>query len=263
MILPELFLPQTANQHWSESGLDSANNCFDPRHFTTYPWPVEYCYNSRGFRDKEWPNDLANAVWCIGDSFTVGIGVPWLHTWPQVIEQKTKHRTVNISMDGASNAWIARQARLILNNIQPRLCVIQWSFLHRTENNRFKKLHHTAASADPALNIPEWRELCEEFSQHSTVIQSVIPDAAPGINRKEAEGWWWNLRQANWPEILPESPPNNITVPEQFHHHWQLQSILMDCNVSLVQRKDLARDGFHYDKQSAESFVDTISHRLL
>jgi hypothetical protein len=206
--------------------------------------------------------NLANAVWCIGDSFTVGIGSPESHTWPKVLAQKNKCSTINISMDGASNAWIARQARLILNHIRPHYCVIQWSFLHRTENKSFKKMHHTALSADSEHNIPQWRELCAEFACYPNVVQSVIPDAAPGISRSEAEGWWWNLRQDNWPEILPNLPPKDITVPQQFDQHWQLQSILSDYNVILVQQKDRARDGFHYDIQTANWFVDKISHRL-
>ena len=263
MILPNLFLSQTANQRWTESGLDSARNCFDPHHFSTYPWPVEYCYNSRGFRDQEWPEDLADAVWCIGDSFTVGIGCPESHVWPKVLAQKTRRRTINISLDGASNAWIARQARQVLHDIQPRYCVIQWSFLHRTESRIFQKIHHTALSSDPAHNIPAWRELCKEFADHATVIQSVIPGAAPGIGRQEAEGWWWNLRQPAWPETLPDVPPTDCVVPEQFDQHWQLQSILRDYNVILVKQKDRARDGFHYDIKTAESFVAEISHRLL
>jgi hypothetical protein len=260
--LSELVVPQWANQHCSESGIDSLDRCLDPEHFQNYPWPVDYTYNSRGFRDQEWPVDLVNAVWCIGDSFTLGTGCPESHTWPRVLAQKNKCNTINISIDGASNAWIARQARSILNHVQPRHCVIQWSFLHRTENHSFEKIHHTALSADPAHNIPQWRKLCAEFACCPNVVQSAIPNAAPGISRSEAEGWWWNLRQSHWPEVLPNTPLKDITVPQQFDQHWQLQSILTDYNVILVQQKDRARDGFHYDIQTAEWFVDKISHSL-
>ena len=263
VILPQLIVPDRVNKTFTECGLDTRNRCFDTQHFDTYPWSVEYCYNSRGLRDTEWPNNLDDIVWCIGDSFTVGLGCPWNHTWPQVITQKTNRRTINIGMDGASNFWIARQARLILEKIQPRHCVIQWSFLHRTENHHLSPIHHTAQSSDPTHNIPQWRKLCEEFADYTTVIQSVIPGAAPGIGRREAEGWWCNQRQPGWPEILPDSLPKDIAMPAEFNHHWQLQSILKDFNVILVQQKDLARDGFHYDIQTAEWFVEQIAHRLI
>jgi len=265
LILPNFVLPNRIGLVEQCSGLDSLQHCFDSDHFKSYPHTVEYRYNSRGFRDAEWPKskqELQQAIWCIGDSFTVGIGSAQSHTWPAVAQRRTHTRTVNISMDGASNVWIARQARQVLKHIQPQHCVIQWSFLHRTENVQHKKIAHTALSADPDQNIPAWQALCREFAGHASVIQSVIPNAAPGIDRKEVEGWWWTDRKSDWPEILPTSRPDNVTLPQRFYHHWQLQSILSEFDVVLVEQQDLARDGFHYDIQTAEWFVSQILHRI-
>ena len=55
MILPDFILPSRQNQVWDESGLDSYAACLDKKHFKSYPHKVEYRYNSRGFRDTEWP----------------------------------------------------------------------------------------------------------------------------------------------------------------------------------------------------------------
>ena len=73
MILPDLILTSRQNQVWAESGIDSLKNCVNKQHFKSYPHPVEYQYNSRGFRDDTWPSNLEESIWCIGDSFTVGI----------------------------------------------------------------------------------------------------------------------------------------------------------------------------------------------
>ena len=89
MILPDLILKSRVNMQCNESGIDSYKKCLDRDHFKNFPHAVEYRYNTRGFRDLEWPDDhqeLKNAIWCVGDSFTVGIGSPFRHTWPQVLQ---------------------------------------------------------------------------------------------------------------------------------------------------------------------------------
>ena len=123
MILPDFILPSRQHQICTESGIDSLEQCLDKKHFKLYPHQIEYRYNSRGFRDAEWPediNDLKNATWCIGDSFTVGIGSPLKHTWPYILQQQTGCRVINISMDGASNEWMARKCSTLLKIINPK-----------------------------------------------------------------------------------------------------------------------------------------------
>ena len=80
MILSDFSVPSRINARWEYSGNDNPDQALDKKHFREFNYPVEYCYNSRGYRDQEWPADLSNAIWCIGDSFTVGIGSPLGHT---------------------------------------------------------------------------------------------------------------------------------------------------------------------------------------
>ncbi|NBR26034.1 MAG: hypothetical protein EBU08_20080, partial [Micrococcales bacterium] len=61
-----LTLPELANQQFDYSGMDSLNRCLDREVFTQWPHSIDYRYNSRGFRDQEWPEDLESAVWCLG-----------------------------------------------------------------------------------------------------------------------------------------------------------------------------------------------------
>lgn len=138
MILPDFILPSRVNQHWQYSGIDSIEKCMKKSWFKQYPHNIEYHYNNRGFRDNKWPEsleELKNAIWCIGDSFTVGLGSPIEHTWPCILQQKTGIRTINVSMDGASNNWISRKATSILGDIKPSHMVIHWSYIERREES--------------------------------------------------------------------------------------------------------------------------------
>jgi hypothetical protein len=136
MILSDFILPTRKNQIWSESGMDSRQLCLDQKHFDSYPYAIEYRYNSRGFRDDEWPTsveELKKCIWCFGDSFTVGLGSPLNHTWVNILQNKSVVRCINVSMDGASNDWIARKVVEVLEEIQPQHIVIHWSYLNRGE----------------------------------------------------------------------------------------------------------------------------------
>jgi hypothetical protein len=53
LILPDFILPSRVNQHWQYTGLDSEDQCLNPKHFKSYPHPVTYQYNSRGCRDLD------------------------------------------------------------------------------------------------------------------------------------------------------------------------------------------------------------------
>ena len=100
MILPDLLLTTRANQHWQFSGMDSLEQCQIKNYFKSYPYTFDYVYNSRGFRDVEWPNDidqLKTAIWCVGDSFTEGMGCPADHAWPYILKKRTSIKTINVS----------------------------------------------------------------------------------------------------------------------------------------------------------------------
>jgi hypothetical protein len=133
-LFPTMRLPSRACEVWTTSGMDTLENCNDAQHFQAYPYPIEYRYNSRGFRDQEWPDTFDHVIWCVGDSFTVGIGSPVEHTWCYLLQQRTSLRTINVSMDGASNAWISRRACEILASGLAQRMVIQWSYTHRRES---------------------------------------------------------------------------------------------------------------------------------
>jgi hypothetical protein len=230
MILPDFILRRQVNQQWQYTGMDSLEYCLDKNYFNSYPHTVEYKYNSRGFRDQEWPTDiieLKQAVWCVGDSFTVGIGSPVEHTWPYQVSQQLGKRTINISMDGASNEWIARKVLQIQETISPELIIIQWSYTHRRE-------HKNILLSDQDRRIYNCKEEIQQDNDNtvscikavtekstSTIIHSFIPYFAHGKDK------------------------------------FQLLSTIKDLStmsIPEITKLDTARDGHHYDILTAEKF---------
>lgn len=234
-VLPDLVLPRRQNQTWEYSGIDCREHCVDLEHFLSYPHPVSYHYNDRGFRDSNWPDDpheLKRCIWCVGDSFTVGIGVPLQHTWPFLLSQKTGVRTINVSLDGASNDWIARRVQDIRQAITPDLFVIQWTFIERRE------------LPDPSLSDEDRRNQ----SVHYTELENI----------------------ANFQQNIESVDADNVihsTIP-RFSGHRASQQLALKTLVKkghcvpYFEPQDLARDGFHYDIQTAEKLVDQIINFL-
>ena len=266
ILLPDLFEITRANQHWNESGIDTLDRCENCSHYLSYPHPVEYQYNSRGFRDAEWPDNLTDVVWCVGDSFTAGIGSPREHTWPYILQTRTGQRTINVSLDGASNNWIARVAVAILTQFPRAKMVVQWSFLHRREADlasimelKFQKFYNTVK--DPSWpecnNLKEFEKLPEQIKTQITDIHKWT-NTVYGDERRitHQPGATVNEDIINTQQCMAQLPghvvhtaiPNWAPPGTKFHFQ----------NVIPVKQLDLARDAFHYDILSSNALVDKI-----
>jgi len=272
VILPNLILPSRINQCWEYSGLDSPEHCQDKKHFKKYPHTILYQYNSRGFRDQEWPEsteELKNSIWCLGDSFTVGLGSPLEHTWPWLLQKQTGRRVINVSMDGASNNWIARRAKLIQNIINPKNIVIMWSYLHRREHNNHmlddesRRLIHSECynDQDDLVNFKS----CIDLIKNNNVIQLFIPDHKLDIHWKKIRGTLWPL---NCPNTLDELFALPESVQRELKDHFKVwtsietsiinQTPFLENNIIKVNQLDLSRDGHHFDLITAQWVVDQI-----
>ena len=234
-VLHDLVLHRRQNQVWQFSGIDCREHCVDLKHFLNYPHPIEYRYNNRGFRDSDWPtsiDELKQAVWCVGDSFTVGIGIPLNHTWPFILAQRLGKRTINISLDGASNDWIARRITDIKREIDPGWFVVQWTFVERRENpdtslsdedRRNQSIQYT--ELENIANL----QLCVESVDAANVIHSTIPH--------------FSGYQASQKLALKTFVKKGHAIP-------------------YFDTEDYGRDGLHYDLRTANKFVDQIINFL-
>lgn len=277
MILPDFILKSRKNKTLTESGMDNFEYCIDKIHFKNYPYSIIYNYNSRGFRDSDWPDsikELQNAVWCVGDSFTAGLGSPADHMWVNILQKRINKRCINVSLDGASNNWMARKTLSILKEIQPKFIIIHWSFFTRHEMSRqdlddeqrrlnFYDLNLT--SEQLLSNFNELVQSVEQAKQDTKIIHSFIPSWSIGTSVQEE---WNKLRGPDW----PDTPTNQITdvIKEELQHFdygefFKLYCDLLDNIIYVPEfnKLDLARDGFHYDKITATNFVDQLEKLIL
>ena len=211
------------------NGMDCVENCFDKKHFKSYKKQISYQYNSYGFRDEEWPADLTDVVWCVGDSFTVGIGQPYEETWPKVLEKKIGKKCLNLGEDGCSNDTITQRVQEIYRSHNPRLIIVMWSYFHRRningENVQFDK---NDFGLDKDLN---------NFIKNFQIVNSIpvdvinltVPDASSFDNK----------------DLLPYFlEKNNIE------------------NLLIFDQLDYARDGTHFDIKTSESVCNLINEKL-
>lgn len=278
MILTDLILSSRINQRWCYSGLDSPQHCMNRKHFEQYPFTVDYQYNSRGFRDLEWPNDineLQSAIWCIGDSFTVGLGQPFEHIWPQVLSQKSNRRTINISLDGASNDWISRRTLDIISAVNPKNIVVMWTYVERRE-----KIDEYWQQFYKKIRDPTWPD-CEFLKDLESLPESIqweiknVFDFSPqGIDdcfrcrdamasdEENFVNWKYCIDSVSThPQIVHSVVPHfahktmNDSLNEQF---WTYLLSHTTKQVGQFQNLDMARDYYHFGVLTSHWIVDQI-----
>lgn len=255
-----------------------------------YPWPVSYQFNSRGYRDTEWPapTELVDCVWCIGDSATLGVGAPVEHCWPNVLQKLSGQRTINVSMLSASNDFVARKTIELLTELQPKVIVCNWTFISRRDRdmktfvsgekqrnwdefyNNFK---------DPAWpdcnNISELPEhLQKEIQEH--YIESTVElndemylmdfsDSAAKLSEHELVSYFISLVSSveaikGQTKIIHMLLPNFASGKETQLAH----SALTELGISFIQQQqtDIARDGYHWDIDTSTRIANSILKKL-
>ena len=204
------------------SGLDHLQKCLNKEHFLNYPKKITYQYNSRGFRDAEWPIDLSDVIWCVGDSFTVGIGQPYEETWPQLLEKRTGRRCLNTGEDGCSNDTIALRAQEICKLYKPKLIVVLWSYFSRRRIND--------------KNV--------QFDRNDFGIESDIKNFHKNFNL---------CKKLNVNLI-------NFTIPYAFDDIKYLEKKYPE--LKSIRQLDYARDHNHFDIKTSTGICDLIVKKL-
>jgi hypothetical protein len=210
------------------SGLDSLEFCLNKEHFLNYQKKIKYKYNSQGFRDAEWPNDLSNVIWCVGDSFTVGLGQPFEETWPQMLERRTGKRCLNLGEDGCSNDTIALRAQEIYKLHNPKLIVVMWSYFQRRRING-ENIHYD-------VNDFGSKEDMNNFLKNFKIVNS-----------------------------LPTTTIH-LLIPGAFNGtHGELFSFLSKSNIKNLMffpQIDRARDYHHFDIETSKRVCELIIEKI-
>jgi hypothetical protein len=234
-----LKVPGNIGQQLDHTGVDDYYHCFDQQHFLNYTKPITYKYNTKGFRDREWPNVIENRVWCVGDSFTSGVGQPQHETWPALLEQKLGERCINISEDGCSNDLINLRAKQIIKEHQPKAIVIMWSYFWRRYLDG-KNVHYDKNKRElPKDDIDNFcKNITEVNAMFDKVINLVVPDCLIESSvDKQNIGKTKSKKNIN--RLLSSMGYN---LPE----------------IIEVEQIDYARDGVHFDLLTCTKLVDDI-----
>jgi hypothetical protein len=216
--------------------------------------------------------ELKEAVWCIGDSFTVGIGSPVEFTWPHRLSVAINKRTINVSMDGASNQWIARIAQHIISAVDPKKIVIMWSYTHRREHSNMllddehRRTQFIKATVQEDLdNLLACKKQVDLVASNA-VVNFAIPGAHSGVLFSVTE-CWNKIRDPSWPVDAPATAAEFMALPSdillEIKNLHKLQDDIQNTlefahflktqhNIMPVQRLDIARDGHHFDKITAD-----------
>jgi hypothetical protein len=270
-ILPMIALPALAHARFAHSGMDTRIRCRDRAHFDAWHKPIDYCYNSRGFRDQEWPHDPGSATWCIGDSFTVGIGSAFDDTWPQKLSQHLNCRTINVSMDGASNDWIARQACAVYTELEPGVMVLMWSYLHRRELDRpgpdlQRRAHYVKSSIQQDYaNLDRCRQQVQQHCVNSKLIELIIPNWQPALTPSS----WANIKSESWPWQVHELDQASAEIWHELEHVHSIDVTALRQQLAYptpdliqVPQLDLARDGHHFDAVTSQWVAEQVGAQL-
>lgn len=209
-------------QNTITSGLDSLTECLDKDHFRNYRKKITYNYNTNGFRDHEWPEDLSDVIWCVGDSFTVGIGQPFEETWPKLLQKKVGKRCLNLGEDGCSNDTIALRIKEIFKLHNPRLIVVMWSYLARRRIN--------------SENVPYDKN---DFGDD-----------------KDMANFSKNFK------IVNDLPINiiNLLIPFGFNNIKLLKEKYK--NLIFTKQLDYARDHHHFDIKTSKHVINLIKEKI-
>jgi hypothetical protein len=255
-----------------------------------YPWPVSYQFNSRGYRDTEWPSptELVDCLWCIGDSATLGVGAPVEHCWPKVLEKLLDQRTINVSMLSASNDFVARKTLELLTELQPRVIICNWTFLSRRDRDMQKFITEEKQRnwnefyntyKDPSWpdcnNISELPEnLQKEIQEH--YIESTVElndemylmdfsTSAAKLSEHELVSYFIELISAV-EAIKGQTEIIHMLLP-RFGNDKEIQlthKALTDLGIAFIQQYqiDNARDGYHWDIDTSTRIADSILKKL-
>ena len=232
-------------------------------------------------------------AWCIGDSFTVGIGNPIEHTWPYLLEQRLKSTCINVAMDGASNEWMSRKISELLNEVTPKYIIIHWTYSHRREmsidptkdpkevawENVYNACKDTGWPPCPMIkdfeSLPTFikKELLEQhqvsyFINDNSSIDEFrrvhhtnesdyenIQNLINCINQVELVVKQSNTKVIH--SVIPRFVPQYLAVST----NEIIKSLPIDY-ISEFPYLDIARDGHHYGLKTSQYFVEQIADRF-
>lgn len=228
-VCSDIAIPYYANLHTQSLGLDSLEHCFDKNRFVNHA-PIDYRFNSLGFRTHDVTQFKNNAILVLGDSFTLGLGNRAEERYTSILEKNLSHQVLNFSLNGASNDWICRKLGQLLALFVPRAIVLHYTFSHRRERPRtdWHDDERTECDAHYSLtqNFQNWlanyEKICQ-MTKGTKCVHSFITN--------------WHDEPVDYHSLGP-----NVIAP--------------------LRQIDFARDAFHYGPRTHQLLATSITNLL-
>jgi hypothetical protein len=283
MILPRIIIPKLVNTQAKFYSPDSLSDCQNRKHFKNYPHDITYRFNSRGFRDTEWPDDLENAIWCLGDSATLGSGAPLEHSWPSQFGDLTGLTTINLGIRAIDNYTISEIAQEIIVSIEPKNLLILWSYLERRPTCNIQT---GITDSSCQLVLDDYNEHISYFKKclantdiqntKTNVIHGFIPNyCLDHLDLPDCANKIWNdIRDPSWPEKITNLDSLSDCIIKELHMHGVYETLKINfdwnrfktnCIKNLTDRFaiiDTARDGWHWDIKTNQSIASNFNDQF-
>lgn len=212
-------------------GLDSREHCYSKSHFDSFNHPISYQFNSIGYRERPFNEYKKDSIIVIGDSFTLGLGLPHALTYPAQLEKLINIPVLNFSLNGASNDWIARKLGIIFKYFNPMAVIVHYTFSHRRESNNLDWFDDERTLSDPTT-------------------QDALHDESDNY-----QNWLNNHNKIK--SLIGGLPSAYSFIPD-----WHTKSIDFIDPIVNVPVVDLARDHFHYGESTCKNFAQKYAEYI-
>ena len=124
--------PKNTTVHWCGTDNLTAFNKNKPTGYSEDS--ISYSFNDLGFRCENY-HEGNNYILVSGCSHTMGIGIPYEHTWPAQLQQEffPDFKIYNAAKGAASNDYIVRSVYQLLPIVKPKIVMVAWTHRPRYE----------------------------------------------------------------------------------------------------------------------------------
>jgi hypothetical protein len=208
---------------------------------------ILYQFNSRGYRSIEYDAlSDSNKVLFLGDSVTMGVGLPYQDVWTSQLAHRIGLEQHNYGVGGCSNELIAQIACQTIPLLKPKLVVVMFTSLSRRSYYTSDGLRHDIrlGSNWPGQPIEEKQAIAHyqalqndnndffEFLSHYRLIEAYC-----GLTNTP---WVWS----NWSKEYDFSIMGDYTDSSRY----------VEMNATI----DFARDGSHPGPKTNAMFSDAF-----
>ena len=189
-------------------------------------------------------------IFCIGDSFTFGVGVDQQDTWPSLLSSKTNTSNTNIGSSGLSADGCFTNTEYVLNNFNPKtiICLLPTRFRKIYNFNFLEYVGYISIRIStknirmPKMMLEEVEKIKKNDLLDDSIAQNLWIDSCKNII-KSCQIKNVKCFISTWDQDMYEHIPEDVRLP---------------VFPELKMFKERATDGEHPHKKHYEFFVDSI-----